>query len=164
MVAHSVYEDPGWIPSLPLSKKWHRAALCFSATAALSVSSFWEEHRWDFSCRKPLSKTQSCFLPSEGRCWWWCWAFSELESWPDTGDYCSSATNSKFCSCSFLWMLQRLMSLSSDSALSPPHFGTLTSQLTWPDRTEERWLVISQRGLEERGRWRDAGTVTSSLL
>lgn len=32
MVTHSVDVDPGWIPSLPLPKKWHRAALCFSAS------------------------------------------------------------------------------------------------------------------------------------
>lgn len=29
MVAHSVYKDPGWIPSLPLSKKWHKLPFAF---------------------------------------------------------------------------------------------------------------------------------------
>lgn len=162
MLTYSVDKAPGWIPSLPLPKKWHKAALCFSASRRGQLLCF--------GCFILLGgeyRKNPCQRSSRASC--------HLKVGADNGVELSVlARHGGLLQFSYKHQVL-LMFIPVGAAevgvplkwlcsVSSPCWDTGFSAHLAVDRTEKGWLVILQDGLEGRVRWTDAATVTSSLL
>lgn len=168
MLTHSVEKDPGWIPSLLLPKKWHRAALCFSASRRGQL--LWVFHSPGrstdgifpvgspyqrlsrASCHLKVSADSSVELSVS-------WSHGQTRGIIVVQLQTAGSAHVRPCERCRSWCPSKVTLFCLLAMLA--HW---LQQLTWPDRAEEGWLLILQDSLEGRGRRRDAATVTSSLL
>lgn len=168
MLTHSVDKDSGWVPSLPLPKKWHRAALCFSASRRGQL--LWVFHPPGrstdgvFPVGSPYQRLSlaSCHLKvsaDSGVELSVSWSHGQTRGIIEVQLQTAGSAHVYHCEGCRSWYSSKVTLFCLF-----PMLGHWLQQLTWPDRAEGGRLVILQDGLEGRGGWRNAATVTSSLL